>query len=106
MTNLSLAEKVEGRFWLELREPGCVPERKGPWPQAQIATVLREFMAARPEAFISVVTVSSTGEPFFQDGPEALMMVDGRSMSTARRHLETTREAFATLRDTGNSDDR
>ena len=47
-----MQDQHEGRFWLELREPRCVPERKGSWPLAQLAKILREFMAARPEAYI------------------------------------------------------
>lgn len=87
-------ERLTSRFWLELREPGRVPERKGSWPHRQLAKVLREFMDARPTAFISVVTISHDG-PHFEDGPEALMMADGRSMSTARKHLASTKRAFA-----------
>lgn len=81
------------RAWLILREPGCVPERKGPFPTRTIAKTLREFMAARPGALIDVLTTE--GSPDIEDGTQALEIADGRSASVARRHRETTRAAFA-----------
>lgn len=81
------------RVWLILREPGCVPERKGPFPYRTIAKTLREFMTARPSALIDVLTVE--GSPEIEDGTQVLEMSDGRSSSVARRHRETTRAAFA-----------
>lgn len=85
-------ERHKGKFWLELREPRCVPECKGPWPSDRVAAILREFMAARPQAYITVVTIDEEG-PEFRDGPETLQMADGRSMSTGSRHIQRTREA-------------
>lgn len=82
----------EGRFWLVLHEPGNVPQRKGPWPQRQIKSVLREFMAARPTAYIDVLTLEVDG-PNVQHGPEVLQILDGRSMGVGRRHNARTREA-------------
>lgn len=87
----------EGKFWLELREPRRVPERKGPWSSGMVATVLREFMAARPSAYITVVTIDANG-PSFADGPETLQMADGRSMSTGAKHIRRTAEAHADAR--------
>jgi hypothetical protein len=49
------------RFWLELREPRKVPERKGPWLLTGLAPILREVMAARPSAYITVVTIGHDG---------------------------------------------
>lgn len=83
------------KFWLELREPGKVPQRKGPFDVCRTAATLREFMSARPSAFITVVTVDEFGTPDFEDGPEALACADFRSASTARRHIASTRKAFA-----------
>lgn len=85
---------MEGNFWLELREPGCVPEFKGPFLLTETAHTLREFMKARPEAFITVVTIGHYG-PDFQDGPECLMMTDYRSKSTALAHIKSSNAAFA-----------
>lgn len=92
-------EQHKSRFWLELREPRRVPERKGPWLLTGLAPILREFMAARPTAYITVVTIGHDG-PDFQDGPEALQMADGRSMSTGSKHIARTREAHAPHRPT------
>jgi hypothetical protein len=84
----------ETQFWLELREPGMVPERKGAFLSRGMAKVLREFMAARPEAFITVVTVAG-GQPHFEDGPQALEICDGRSSSIAAKHRASSAAAFA-----------
>lgn len=84
----------DGRFWLVLHEPGCVPERKGPWPDHLFRATLREFLAARPTAYVTVLTVDD-GEPHVQHGPEALQMADARSMSVGSRHNAQTRAAHA-----------
>lgn len=81
-------------FWIELREPGKVPQRKGQFLLTDMAKTLRDFFAARPHAFMTVVTIDHDG-PHFQDAPEVLEMLDGRSRSLARRHRESTRAAFA-----------
>jgi hypothetical protein len=88
--------KLDDRFWLVLHEPGCVPERKGPWRLTEQRRVLREFMRARPTALIDFVTIGSDG-PQVQRGPECLQMLDGRSMAFARRHNASVRAAFAPL---------
>lgn len=82
----------EGKFWIELREPGRVPERKGEFPIPGMSKILREFMDARPTAFLTVVTIGYTG-PDFQHGPEALQMADARSMERGRKHNARVREA-------------
>ena len=80
--------------WLELREPRCVPIRKGPFQQSNLAEILREYMDARPKAFITVVTIHRDG-PHFEDGPQALEIIDGRSSRRAARHRKTSAAAFA-----------
>jgi hypothetical protein len=80
------------RFWLEVREPGKAPERKGSWPSRLLASMLREAIAARPEAYITVLRLSHDG-PQIQDGAEALQMADARSMSVGAKHMKRTREA-------------
>lgn len=85
--------EAEGRFWLIVREPGMVPERKGSWPHRDTAKVLREFIAARPRAFLDVLTIGSDGTPDVQHGPEALQMADARSMSTGSKHNARVRAA-------------
>lgn len=82
------------RFWLVLHEPGCVPERKGPWPLTMAAQTLREFIKARPKAYIDFLTIGHDG-PDVEHGPEVLQMLDGRSMSVGRAHNQRTREAHA-----------
>lgn len=80
--------------WLILREPGKVPERKGPFrPEAMKAT-LREFMEARPSAFITVVDVSD-GEIIVEDGPQCLEILDMRCSPTAKKHRASSSLAHA-----------
>lgn len=85
---------MEDKFWLILREPGCVPDLKGPWPHASTKMVLREFLEARPSAFVTVLSWGDGGYPIVQDGPQCLEMLDGRSRYTAQRHRETSAAAF------------
>lgn len=86
---------LTARFWLIVREPGCVPDRKGPFIIADTAKVLREFMAANPTAFIDYLTVGPDGSPDVEHGPLVLQYTDGRSMSVGRKHNERVREALA-----------
>lgn len=85
---------MDGKCWLELREPGSVPTLKGPFRSATIARTLREFFDARPAAFVTVITIDGMG-PLLQDGPECLMMADGRSAKRAKRHIATSNAAHA-----------
>lgn len=87
---------MQAKFWLILQEPRRVPERKGPWQVRDIAKVLREFMAARPAAYITILTVDDEGTPWVQHGPEWLEMIDGRSRSVAARHNRNVAAAHAT----------
>ncbi|WP_371421496.1 hypothetical protein [Tardiphaga sp.] len=88
------------RFWLIIREPGMIPDRKGPFKITDTAKVLREFMTANPNAFIDYLTVTSDGEPYVDHGPQVLQMTDGRSMATARKHNERVKaEAITAMRD-------
>jgi hypothetical protein len=89
------AKAMEDRFWLVLQEPGRIPERKGPWKHSETARILREFMAARPTAYIHVLTLGDDGTPHVDHGPEVLQTIDGRSMSTGRAHNQRVRKAHA-----------
>lgn len=88
---------MDDKFWLELREPGNVPISKGPFQQSKMAETLREFLAARPHAFITVVTIAY-GTPHFEDAPQVLEIIDGRSWSVAKRHRQSSAAAFAAPR--------
>lgn len=83
------------RFWLVLQEPGRIPERKGSWPFPIMAQILREFMQARPTAYIHVLTINAFGEPVVEHGPTTLQILDARSMNTARKHNERVGAAHA-----------
>lgn len=100
---------VERKFWLIIREPGLVPDQKGPWPLEQTASILREFMAANPKSFIDYLTIDPDGSPYVDHGPEVLQMTDGRSMSVGRKHNARVREAataaLSTLSADAHSDD-
>lgn len=82
------------KTWFILREPGCVPVRKGPWQPRSVKTALIEFMNARPRALITVLTIHDDGEPSVQDAPEALQMLDGRQRGRARRHIASSNAAW------------
>lgn len=82
-------------FWLELREPGKVPDRKGPFQRERMKATIREFMEHRPTAYITVITWHDLFGPLLIDAPEQLMMLDGRSRSTALAHIRRTRHAHA-----------
>ncbi len=88
-------DEVERRFWLIVHEPGMVPERKGPWRATDTAKVLREFIAARPSAYLHVLTVGADGVPDIDHGPQVLQMLDGRSMSVGRKHNARTLAAHS-----------
>ena len=85
-------DEVE-RFWLIIREPGMVPDRKGPFKITDTAKILREFLAANPNAFIDYLTVTPEGEPYVDHGPQVLQVADGRSMSVGRKHNERVKTA-------------
>ena len=82
----------DNRFWLIVHEPGLVPVRKGPWNSTEMAQVMREFIAAKPTAYLHVLTTGYDG-PWVDHGPEALQMLDGRSMGVGRKHNERTKAA-------------
>jgi hypothetical protein len=93
--------EVEARFWLIVHEPGKVPDRKGSWPRSQLPQIMREFIGARPNAYLTVLTIGADGLPDVQHGPEALQMADSRSMRTGSAHnartLAAHTEALATV---------
>lgn len=81
-------------FWLELREPGKVPECKGPFARRMMVGTIRECMQYRPTAYITVITWHDDFGPLLTDGPEWLM-IDGRSRSTALAHIRHTKAAHS-----------
>ncbi len=83
--------------WIIIRDPGCVPDQKGPFLPTQVAGFLREVFAARPTSLVEVITVHDGGKQIsVQDGPQCLMMIDGRSTSVALRHIKQCRAALKT----------
>lgn len=74
-----MAVNLEDKFWLTLREPGMVPDRKGPWAKEKSKEILREFIKARPTAYIDYITIGEDG-PQIEHGPEVLQILDARSM--------------------------
>lgn len=93
---LAEAEKrnAETKTWVVIRDPGCVPQRKGPIAPGELARFLREAFEARPISYVEVV--SATGSEIdIQDGPECLQMLDGRSMAAGSRHNARLRAARA-----------
>lgn len=95
---MTITTEQESRFWLIVREPGMVPDRKGPFKVTDTAKVLREFMAANPLAFIDYLTVTPDGEPYVDHGPQVLQFTDGRSMSVGRKHNARVKAAALATR--------
>lgn len=81
------------QFWIIVHDRGCTPERKGAFKRETMAATIREFIRARPTSLLTVLTVGSDGTPDVQHAPEALQMLDGRSMALAREHNRRVREA-------------
>jgi len=103
-TNVSRPLTNEDRFWMLVRDPGCIPERKGPYLKADTAARIREFMRARPFSFLSILTVDQSGQPSIADGPEVLQSLDGRSVSFASKHIARLRSTYRAPRRRGASD--
>lgn len=81
--------------WIILREPGCVPQRKGPFRPHQVKQFLLELFEARPTALVTVLSGLDACGPSVSDGPEWLEVSDRRYRSRAQRHRETSRAAWA-----------
>lgn len=84
----------EDRFWMLVRDPGCVPERKGPFLKVDTAARIREFMRARPFSFLSILTIDPSGQPSIEDGPQVLQTLDGRSVRFASKHIARLRSIY------------
>lgn len=83
------------KTWIELREPGKVPERKGAFlATEQVKAFLIEVFEHRPSALVTVVTLHADG-PSFEDGPEWLEILDRRQAHRAARHRRNTAQAWA-----------
>lgn len=76
--------------WIIIRDPSCVPDRKGPFPDHLVKQFLREALEARMGSFVTVATINGT-DLSVEDGPQYLEIMDGRFRSLARRHRESTR---------------
>ncbi|WP_018390872.1 hypothetical protein [Ancylobacter sp. FA202] len=83
------------RFWIIAQEVGMLPDQKGPFPVSRSAEIIREFMTARRSARLTYLTVGRDGTPMVDHAPEVLQILDGRSMSSARKHNDRVRAAEA-----------
>lgn len=103
-TNSSSSLTNEERFWMLVRDPGCVPERKGPYLKVDTAARIREFMRARPFSFLSILTIDQSGRPLIEDAPEVLQTLDGRSVGFASKHIARLRSIYRAPGGRGASD--
>ena len=76
--------------WIIIRDPGCVPDLKGPFPNHLLKQYLREALEARMGSFVTVATVEDDNLRV-EDGPQYLEIMDNRFRSLARRHRYSTR---------------
>lgn len=73
------------RHWVIITDPGCVPDRKGPFlTGAQLKRFLREAIAGRP--YSHLIVISCADDPVVEDGTQCLEMLDARSFPTTRKH--------------------
>jgi hypothetical protein len=79
------AARDNSRHWVIITDPGCVPDRKGPFLTGTLLKrFLREAMDGRPYSHLMVI--SCAGDPVVEDGTVCLEMMDARSFPTTRRH--------------------
>lgn len=84
--------------WVELREPGKVPQRKGSFQTpCQLKAFLIELFDSRTSALVTVIEVMESGI-VLQDGPECLEVMDGRQRHRAARHRANTAAAWRAAR--------
>lgn len=84
--------------WIEMREPGGAPERKGPFNDGEhLKQFLIELFDHRPSALVTVIFMHPCG-PSLQDGPECLEMMDGRCRNRASRHRANSAAAWRAAR--------
>jgi hypothetical protein len=76
--------------WIIIRDPGCVPDRKGPFPDVMVKQFLVEALEARMGSFVTVATIDGT-DLRVEDGPQCLEIMDGRYRHLARRHRASTK---------------
>lgn len=87
-------QRGRANTWFILREPGCVPQLKGPFPPEQVKPFLVELTTFRQDALITVLRLGDDGMPDVQDGPECLEILDGRLRARAARHRARSAEAW------------
>lgn len=79
-----------------MREPGCVPVRKGPFHSTQqVKDFLIEVFDCSSNALTAVINVYADGGIDIEDGPQWLEIADGRQRHRASRNRASTRTAFA-----------
>lgn len=76
--------------YIIIRDKGCVPDQKGPFPDGMVKGFLKEALEARMGSFVTVATVYDDGRLSIQDGPECLEMMDRRHKHLARKHRAST----------------
>lgn len=84
MSEVKLTE-FDQRYWVVLRKPGNVPERKGPFRRSYLLDFLREVMRHRRGEFVEVIWIAY-GELVVEDGGQYLQIADGRSSPLVRKH--------------------
>jgi hypothetical protein len=61
------------RHWVIVREPGCVPQKKGPFPFDQLDGFLQELVDCRcADTDLTVVSLTWDFDVWVQDGRERL----------------------------------
>lgn len=84
--------QTDRHFWVLVRDPGCVTERKGPFSSQALPTFLRDLFQTRPFSLVDVLHWGPDG-PSVTDGPQALMVEDWPSADVARNQINRLEEA-------------
>lgn len=81
------------RFFVILRDLGCVPEKKGPFANHQTAIkFIREVIACRsPTTQITVASLTPNHDLIVNDGREAIEMIDGLLTAARKRAVRRRR---------------
>lgn len=76
------------KYFIEIREPGCVPEKKGPFPPDYTKAIefVREVFGCRPDGTkVSLIGLTWDHDLWINDGGVELRINDDSKRSQHRR---------------------
>lgn len=80
---LDSKQSMTRRHWVIVRDPGCIPEKKGPFPVDRVSGFIRELIACRSaETQITVVSLTYDYDIWVDDGRERIVIEDSLAEMT------------------------